>query len=62
MAVLQAIQNAETAPEISLEDLLWVGGQGGMEKELVERAGVSYVEIPAAGVHGVGLRALPGNV
>jgi len=62
IAVLQAIQNAETASEISLEDLLWVGGQGGMEKELVERAGVSYVEIPAAGVHGVGLRALPRNV
>ena len=62
MAVLQAIQNDEIAPEISLEDLLWVGAQGGMEKALVERTGVAYREIPAAGVHGVGLRALPGNV
>lgn len=33
-----------------------------MEKELVERAGVAYADIPAAGVHGVGLRSLPGNI
>jgi UDP-N-acetylglucosamine--N-acetylmuramyl-(pentapeptide) pyrophosphoryl-undecaprenol N-acetylglucosamine transferase len=41
---------------------LWVGGEGGMEEELVKRAGFPYRSIPAAGVHGVGLRALPGNV
>ena len=33
-----------------------------MEKALVERAGVPFKAIPAAGVHGVGLRALPGNL
>jgi UDP-N-acetylglucosamine--N-acetylmuramyl-(pentapeptide) pyrophosphoryl-undecaprenol N-acetylglucosamine transferase len=33
-----------------------------MEAELVKRAGVSFEAIPAAGVHGVGLRALPGNL
>jgi UDP-N-acetylglucosamine--N-acetylmuramyl-(pentapeptide) pyrophosphoryl-undecaprenol N-acetylglucosamine transferase len=33
-----------------------------MEEELVNRAGISYRSIPAAGVHGVGLRALPGNI
>jgi UDP-N-acetylglucosamine--N-acetylmuramyl-(pentapeptide) pyrophosphoryl-undecaprenol N-acetylglucosamine transferase len=33
-----------------------------MEEELVNRAGIPYRSIPAAGVHGVGLRALPGNV
>jgi len=32
-----------------------------MEEELVKRAGIPYRSIPAAGVHGVGLRALPGN-
>lgn len=32
-----------------------------MEAELVNRQGVPYTAIPAAGVHGVGLRALPGN-
>jgi UDP-N-acetylglucosamine--N-acetylmuramyl-(pentapeptide) pyrophosphoryl-undecaprenol N-acetylglucosamine transferase len=41
---------------------LWVGGMGGMEAELVKRAGIPYREIPAAGVHGVGLRRLPGNI
>jgi UDP-N-acetylglucosamine--N-acetylmuramyl-(pentapeptide) pyrophosphoryl-undecaprenol N-acetylglucosamine transferase len=33
-----------------------------MEADLVKRAGVDYRGIPAAGVHGVGARALPGNV
>jgi len=41
---------------------LWIGGEGGMEEELVKRAGISYNSISAAGVHGVGLRALPGNI
>ncbi|GAP14277.1 UDP-N-acetylglucosamine-N-acetylmuramylpentapeptide N-acetylglucosamine transferase [Longilinea arvoryzae] len=33
-----------------------------MEAELVKRQGVPYTAIPAAGVHGVGLRSLPGNI
>jgi undecaprenyldiphospho-muramoylpentapeptide beta-N-acetylglucosaminyltransferase len=41
---------------------LWVGGEGGMEEALVKRAGISYRSISAAGVHGVGLRALPQNM
>lgn len=41
---------------------LWVGGQGGMEEELVRRAGVPFAPIPAAGLHGVGLRLLPRNL
>ncbi len=40
----------------------WVGSLGGMEKALIQRAGVSYQEIPGAGVHGVGWFALPGNL
>jgi len=43
-------------------NVLWVGSEGGMEEELVKRAGFPYRSIPAAGVHGVGLRSLPGNV
>lgn len=43
-------------------ETLWVGGQGGMEEALVNRAGISYRSISAAGVHGVGLRALPKNI
>jgi UDP-N-acetylglucosamine--N-acetylmuramyl-(pentapeptide) pyrophosphoryl-undecaprenol N-acetylglucosamine transferase len=42
--------------------VLWVGGEGGMEEDLVKRAGLPYAAIPAAGVHGVGLFALPGNL
>jgi UDP-N-acetylglucosamine--N-acetylmuramyl-(pentapeptide) pyrophosphoryl-undecaprenol N-acetylglucosamine transferase len=43
-------------------EVLWIGGEGGMEASLVERAGISFEAIPAAGVHGVGLKALPKNI
>ena len=43
-------------------ELLWVGSEGGMEKALVERAGLSFKAVPAAGVHGVSLKKLPGNL
>ena len=56
-----AVHNALTSQRPKVETL-WVGGEGGMEEELVNRAGISYRSIPAAGVHGVGLRALPGNI
>ncbi len=45
-----------------VEMTLWVGGKGGMEADLVARHHLPYAEISAAGVHGVGLRALPGNL
>ena len=44
------------------DQVLWVGGDYGMEAELVQKAGVSFEVIPAAGVHGVGMKALPGNL
>jgi UDP-N-acetylglucosamine--N-acetylmuramyl-(pentapeptide) pyrophosphoryl-undecaprenol N-acetylglucosamine transferase len=43
-------------------DVLWVGGEGGMESSLVRRAGLPFEAIPAAGIHGVGLRQLPQNL
>ncbi|MEX2160832.1 MAG: glycosyltransferase [Anaerolineales bacterium] len=43
-------------------DLLWVGGEGGMEEDLVSRAGFRLRSLPAAGLHGVGLAALPRNL
>jgi UDP-N-acetylglucosamine--N-acetylmuramyl-(pentapeptide) pyrophosphoryl-undecaprenol N-acetylglucosamine transferase len=46
----------------SLKQLLWVGGIDGMEENLVKRAGISFESIPAAGLHGIGFRALPGNL
>ena len=42
--------------------MLWIGGEGGMEADLVAREAIPFEAIPAAGVHGVGLRALPGNL
>ncbi len=44
------------------DQILWVGGRGGMEEELVTRHNLPFTTIPAAGVHGVGLRKLPGNI
>ncbi len=44
-----------------VEAALWVGGEGGMEADLIQRESIPFAAIPAAGVHGVGLLALPGN-
>jgi UDP-N-acetylglucosamine--N-acetylmuramyl-(pentapeptide) pyrophosphoryl-undecaprenol N-acetylglucosamine transferase len=43
-------------------ETLWVGGEGGMETALVERAAIPFKAIPAAGLHGVDFRQLPGNL
>ena len=43
-------------------ETLWVGGEGGMEAALVARAGIPFKAIPAAGLHGVGIRNLPRNL
>jgi UDP-N-acetylglucosamine--N-acetylmuramyl-(pentapeptide) pyrophosphoryl-undecaprenol N-acetylglucosamine transferase len=40
------------------ERILWVGSIGGMEADLVGRVGVPFEAIPAAGIHGVGLKAI----
>lgn len=62
LAVLQALRNKVQRPGSLLElETLWVGGKGGMEAELVEREAINFAGISAAGVHGVGLRHLPGN-
>ena len=50
LAVAQALQAA--APEYALT---WVGSVGGMEAELVARAGLPFIGIPAGGLHGVAL-------
>ena len=51
--------NPPTTEELQV---LWVGGKGGMEADLVKRESIRFEAIPAAGVHGVGLRSLPGNL
>lgn len=64
LAVLEALEKLkhESPHRASEWQLLWVGGQGGMEEELVRRAGVPFASIPAAGLHGVGLHLLPRNL
>lgn len=42
-------------------EILWVGAAGKMEEELVRREGIPFESIPAAGLHGVGLKNLPAN-
>lgn len=43
-------------------ELLWVGGEKGVEVNLISRTDIPLRTIPAAGVHGVELSALPGNL
>ncbi len=57
LSIVQAAQQA-----VMLDDVLWIGGEGGMEAELVQREGIAFEAIPAAGIHGVGLQKLPGNI
>lgn len=56
-----AVHSALTA-KVTDVDTLWVGGKGGMEESLVKRQGIAFTSVPAAGLHGVGLSALPGNL
>ena len=60
VAGLKVVQPSTFQP--SNLETLWVGGEGGMEAALVKRAGIAFEAIPAAGVHGVGLKQLPRNL
>jgi len=55
LAVLQSLDR-------KADSVLWVGGEGGMEASLVQRAGIPFRAIPAAGVHGVSPLRLPQNL
>ncbi|NMB93012.1 MAG: undecaprenyldiphospho-muramoylpentapeptide beta-N-acetylglucosaminyltransferase, partial [Flexilinea flocculi] len=56
---LAVIQERNNNPE---DAVLWVGSEGGMESTIIQRAGIDYTEIPSAGVHGISLAKLPGNI
>jgi undecaprenyldiphospho-muramoylpentapeptide beta-N-acetylglucosaminyltransferase len=56
LAVLRALQD-----NVQL-DVLWIGGEGGIEVDLLSKEDIPFTTIPAAGLHGVGLRAFPGNL
>jgi UDP-N-acetylglucosamine--N-acetylmuramyl-(pentapeptide) pyrophosphoryl-undecaprenol N-acetylglucosamine transferase len=47
---------------VPMLDTVGGGGEGGMEDPLVKRQGIQFKAIPAAGVHGVGIAALPRNM
>jgi UDP-N-acetylglucosamine--N-acetylmuramyl-(pentapeptide) pyrophosphoryl-undecaprenol N-acetylglucosamine transferase len=55
LAVLQALQN-------EVEELLWIGSDSGMEASLLSDYQINYKAIPAAGLHGVGILSIPGNL
>jgi UDP-N-acetylglucosamine--N-acetylmuramyl-(pentapeptide) pyrophosphoryl-undecaprenol N-acetylglucosamine transferase len=59
--VYPALTVSKTLSKSGLQ-LLWVGSEGGMEASLVERVGIPFQAIPAAGVHGVALAKLPRNI
>jgi UDP-N-acetylglucosamine--N-acetylmuramyl-(pentapeptide) pyrophosphoryl-undecaprenol N-acetylglucosamine transferase len=42
-------------PTLSPADLLWIGSRGGIEEELVKRAGLEFVGLAAGGLRGMGL-------
>lgn len=57
LAVVQALDTARLNSEGESEPLevLYVGSESGVEETLAARAGLPFVGIPAAGVHGVAL-------
>jgi UDP-N-acetylglucosamine--N-acetylmuramyl-(pentapeptide) pyrophosphoryl-undecaprenol N-acetylglucosamine transferase len=55
LAVLQTLTKR-------VDEILWIGSEDGMENELITRLGIPFKAIPAAGIHGVGLLKLPGNL
>ena len=61
LAVLQALNDLNPSWETA-GAVLWVGGEDGMEGEIISRQMIPYQSIPAAGLHGVGPRNLPRNL
>lgn len=45
-----------------VSDLLYVGGEGGVEEGLVARAGLPFAGVPAGGLHGLALRQAARNL
>jgi undecaprenyldiphospho-muramoylpentapeptide beta-N-acetylglucosaminyltransferase len=47
---------------LAADSILWIGSEGGVEQELVERAGVPLETIPAGGLHGMSPLTVARNV
>lgn len=54
LAVADLLRRGGVAPGAAPADIVWVGSTGGMERELVERAGLEFAAVHAGGLHGVG--------
>ena len=61
LAVLQELNDLNQTREAA-DAVLWVGGENGMEGDIISRLNIEYESIPAAGLHGVGVKNLPGNL
>ena len=55
LAVIQALvaDRGGRHPGGPVAEILYVGGEGGVEERLVRRAGIRFVGVPAGGVHGL---------
>ncbi len=45
-----------------MQQIMWIGSQSQMEPTLLQGYDLTYKAIPAAGLHGVGLLSVPGNL
>jgi undecaprenyldiphospho-muramoylpentapeptide beta-N-acetylglucosaminyltransferase len=60
LAVVEALTANSQSP--TADDLLYIGGAGGVEQELVKRAGLAFEAIQAGGLHGMGPLAAVRNL
>lgn len=65
LAVVEALLKPKpmeaTLPTLALGDLLWIGSQGGIEEELVARAGIRFIGLAAGGLRGMKLNVTARN-
>lgn len=50
-----------TLPTLAPDDLLWIGSRGGIEEELVRRAGIPFIGLAAGGLRGMALLVMARN-
>ena len=54
-AMLNPARMGTTLPTLTPSDLLWIGSRGEIEEDLVRRAGLEFIGLPAGGLRGMGL-------
>jgi UDP-N-acetylglucosamine--N-acetylmuramyl-(pentapeptide) pyrophosphoryl-undecaprenol N-acetylglucosamine transferase len=60
--VIEALRAESVARGIREPQVLYVGSEGGVERDLVQRAGIDFVTVPSGGLHGLGLRRVVVNL